>query len=467
MKKVNKMEHKPRNNRVIVIGAGPVGLAAAAHLHARGLKPVVLERGASAGHALSEWGHVRVFTPWQYVTDRAVVKLLEKSGWTHPDKAHLPTGKEIVDAYLRPAAATPELRDAITYNATVTAVSKSGLSKSSSEGRNDTPFTVHYRTADGGHQVMEAGAVIDASGTWYKPNPIGADGLPVPGEAAVADAISYGIPDMLGKDRAHYEGKKTLVLGGGHSAINVVLDILHLKDQNTDTRLVWGLRRDNLEKLLGGGLNDQLPARGALGLAAKKAIDEGALSLLAPMHIRNIARAESGLHVRIEVDGERQDLQVDRIVVAAGFRPDLDMLRELRLDLDEIVEAPTRLAPMIDPNLHSCGTVRPHGVDELSHPDKNFFIAGMKAYGRAPTFLMLTGYEQVRSIADELAGNHDLARRIELDLPETGVCSSTPQTSVSAGEQVQVGTSACCGVPETVPGGCCSTSETRQTASGD
>jgi hypothetical protein len=100
------------------------------------------------------------------------------------------------------------------------------------------------------------------------------------------------------------------------------------------------------------------------------------------------------------------------------------MLREIRLDLDDVVEAPRALAPLIDPNLHSCGTVPPHGVAELAHPEPGFFIAGMKSYGRAPTFLLATGYEQVRSIADELAGDHTSAREVQLLLPETGVCSA-------------------------------------------
>ncbi len=438
------MKDIAHENSIVVIGAGPVGLAAAAHLKAKGLKAIVLEQGSAAGHAMAEWGHVQVFTPWQYITDKAVVKLLEQSGWAHPDANHLPTGQEIVDQYLVPAASLPALKNNIIYDANVVAVSKRGLSKSSSLDRAGVPFTVHYKTAGGDHHVIEADAVIDAAGTWYTPNPIGADGLPVAGEIELGDDIAYGIPDALGADRALYEGKRTLVLGAGHSAINVALDILRLKDVNADTKLVWGLRRHNLERLLGGGINDELPARGALGIAAKKAIDEGALELFAPMSVRRIAKADGGLSVEISADGDVHTIAVDRIVAATGFRPDLEMLRELRLDIDDIVEAPTKLAPMIDPNLHSCGTVRPHGVDELSHHDKNFFIVGMKAYGRAPTFLMLTGYEQVRSIADELAGNHEAARKIELNLPETGVCNSRPQTSEPATADFAVN-GGCCG----------------------
>src|SRR5205807_6266410 len=127
---------------------------------------------------------------------------------------------------------------------------------------------------------------------------------------------------------------------------------------------------------------------------------------------------------------------IDEIVCATGFRPDLTLTRELRLDLDPAVEAPTALAPLIDPNVHSCGTVPPHGADELKHPEPDFYTVGMKSYGRAPTFLLLTGYEQVRSVVAAIAGDWESARNVELVLPETGVCS----TSNSSGESA-----ACCG----------------------
>jgi hypothetical protein len=123
-------------------------------------------------------------------------------------------------------------------------------------------------------------------------------------------------------------------------------------------------------------------------------------------------------------DGVRSLPPVDEIIATTGLRPDLAMLHELRLGLDAAVEAPSALAPLIDPNLHSCGSVPPHGVDELSHPEPGFYIVGMKSYGRAPTFLMLTGYEQVRSVAAALAGDWASARDVQLVLPETGVCST-------------------------------------------
>ena len=95
----------------------------------------------------------------------------------------------------------------------------------------------------------------------------------------------------------------------------------------------------------------------------------------------------------------------------------------MRLDLDPAVQSPRALAPLIDPNIHSCGTVRPHGAEELKQPEGNLFVIGMKSYGRAPTFLMLTGYEQARSVVAAIAGDWEAARRVELALPETGVCA--------------------------------------------
>ncbi|MEM7017472.1 MAG: FAD-dependent oxidoreductase [Pseudomonadota bacterium] len=441
--KVNMNNTSQNEDSVVVVGAGPVGLAAAAHLTMRGMNPIVLEKGTHAGAAIQQWGHVRVFTPWHYVTDSAMVELLESSGWQHPQQESIPTGSEIVNAYLKPAATY--FGDQVHYGVTVTAITKKGFSKSVSEGRNDVPYVVHYRTDDQREHVLEADVIIDATGTWSNPNPIGVNGVPVPGEQQFADKITYGIPDILDKDQASYLGRRILVLGGGHSAANVILDALKLKSEYPDTQLFCGLRSDNADRLVGGGINDDFPARGALGNAMKEALEAGDLEILAPAQVVRIDGTDTGMRVDVLVEGVERSVEVDRIIVTTGFRPDLDMLRELRLDLDDVVEAPRVLAPLIDPNLHSCGTVPAHGVDELSHDDENFFIVGMKAYGRAPTFLMKTGYEQVRSIADHLAGNYEAARRIELELLVTGVCSPSIRDASEAGTcTTGAATAACC-----------------------
>lgn len=433
---------------VVVIGAGPVGLAAAARLAERGLQPVIIEKGDRVGSAILEWGHVRVFSPWDYNVDAAARELLAREGVDAPKGNYLPTGEEIVTRYLEPLSRIPAIVSGLKLGATVTNITRLGHDLMSNESRAEAPFVVQYNDRDGEHRLF-ARAVIDASGTWSTPNPAGADGLPAPGETAASDLVAYGLPDVDGARRDLYAGKRTLVLGSGHSAINVALALLDLQARHPGTEVLWALRRDRISRLLGGGLNDQLPGRGSLGLAAKRQINEGRLKMLAPFVIERIVRSGNGLRVEATLGGRPVSENVDRIVVATGFRPDFSFLRELRLGLDPAVEATPSLAPLIDPNVHSCGTVPPHGVDELTHPETGFFIAGAKSYGRAPTFLMATGYEQVRSIVAEIAGDPVAARDVQLVLPETGVCG-VPATDTDA--------AACCGVEavsQEAETGCC------------
>lgn len=431
---------------IAVIGAGPVGLAAAAQIVSRGLAPVIFERGATVGASLLEWSHVRVFSPWQYDVDAAARSLLEAAGWDAPEETDLPTGGEIVQHYLRPLADLPQIAPHLHLGATVTSITRQGLDKVSNAGRDKAPFEIRWTDADGNEQATLARAVIDASGTWTQPNPMGIDGLPVLGERAVADRVAYGIPDVIGAERSTYAGRTTLVVGSGHSAINAALALLALQEDEPGTKVLWALRRNRIEKLLGGGLNDQLPERGALGLAAKKAIDAGRLQILAPFAATRLAATDTGVAVMGTLGQTPMTLMVDRIVVATGFRPDLRMLSELRIAIDPATEAPPSLSPLIDPNFHSCGTVPPHGVNELTQPEAGFYIVGSKSYGRAPTFLMATGYEQVRSVVAELTGDHVAARQVQLVLPETGVCNvNLPGDAVSS----------CCGGPAATTSSCC------------
>ena len=431
---------------IAVIGAGPVGLAAAAQIVTRGLEPVIFERGASVGASLREWSHVRVFSPWQYDVDAAARSLLKAADWDAPEDTDLPTGGEIVERYLRPLSELPQIAPHLHLGARVTSITRQGLDKVSNAGRDKVPFEIRWTDVDGNEQATLARAVVDASGTWTQPNPMGVDGLPVLGERAVADRVAYGIPDVLGTEQSTYAGKTTLVVGSGHSAINTALALLALQEDEPGTKVLWALRRNRIEKLLGGGLNDQLPERGALGLAAKKAIDAGRLQILAPFAATRLTPTETAVAIMGTLGQTRMTLMVDRIVVATGFRPDLGMLSELRVAIDPATEAPPSLSPLIDPNFHSCGTVPPHGVDELTQPETGFYIVGSKSYGRAPTFLMATGYEQVRSVVAELAGDHVAARQVHLVLPETGVCNvSLPGDTASS----------CCGGPAATTSSCC------------
>ena len=290
------------------------------------------------------------------------------------------------------------------------------------QARAQAPFQLHIVYADGSEALVEARAVIDASGAWRQLNPMGANGLPAIGETALRRRIAYGLPDVKGRDRGRYAGARVMVVGSGHSAINVLLDLIDLRVEYPATEIVWAMRSDNLQKVYGGGEADALEARGQLGLRIKAAVAAGALEIVAPFAITEVAEMDAGLCVRGETNGEMRGYSADELIVCTGARPDLAMLRELRLDLDPAVEATRSLAPLIDPNLHSCGTVRPHGEAELRQPEPDFYIIGMKSYGRAPTFLMATGYEQARSVVAALCGDWAAARDVRLNLPETGVC---------------------------------------------
>lgn len=435
---------------VAIIGAGPVGLAAAAHALERGLDPIVLEAGPEAGHAVRQWSHVRMFSPWEYNVDEASARLLGEAGWNTPDPQSYPTGGELVSRYLDPLATCTALRSHVRTSSRVTAISRLGFDKVKSKGREAAPFEIRYRNGKGPERLL-ADAVIDTTGTWSSPNPAGDNGLPAFGEHELAAHVAYAMPDVLGRARARYAEKTVAVLGAGHSAIGTLIDLVKLKEAAPGTNVIWLLRGDRPEKAFGGGANDTLAARGELGSTFAMLVRDGKLQVETSFGVTLITDKDGQLRIGAKSACCGRHILTDELIVATGFRPDLSMLSELRLGLDPSLDCPTALAPLIDPNEHSCGTVRPHGARELAHPEVGFYIAGMKSYGRAPTFLMLTGYEQVRSIIADIAGDKAAAERVELVLPETGVCSRSPTTDAEGccGGPAKVDASACCAADET------------------
>ncbi|MFF2330683.1 MULTISPECIES: NAD(P)-binding domain-containing protein [unclassified Streptomyces] len=426
---------------VVVIGAGPTGLAAAAHLIDRDIEPLVLEAGPTAGAAVRDWSHVRLFSTWGEVVDPAAEKLLASTGRPRPDPAAYPSGGDWVELYLQPLADV--LGGRVRLGATVTGVSRAGRDRIVDADRETQPFVVHVTHTDGREERLFARAVIDASGTWTTPGPAGGSGLPALGEKAAADRITYRVPDLKNPAvRTRYAGRRTAVIGSGASAFTALAHLADLAkaDDGAGAKAVWILRRGISGSTFGGGEADQLPARGALGLAAKAAVDEGHADAVTGFRTEAIERDADGRPVLVGEDGRRLE-PVDEVIVLTGFRPDLSFLDELRLGLDERLQAPVALAPLIDPNQHSCGTVYPHGHRELSHPEPGVYLVGMKSYGRAPTFLAMTGYEQVRSVAAAIAGDLESADRVELSLPETGVCGGTGLYDAPSAQQAEGG---CC-----------------------
>ncbi len=421
---------------VVVVGAGPVGLAAAAQLSERGLTFQVLEAGDGPAAAVRDWGHVRLFSPWRFNVDAAAARLLGDAGWVRPADDKLPTGAELAADYLQPLADLPAVKPHVRYGARVVAITRLGLDRLRTAGREAVPFLV--RLADG--EDILARAVIDASGTWGTPNVLGASGIPAHGEAGAAAFVDSALPDVLGRDRDRYAGRRTLVVGAGHSAANTLLALAELAEQVPGTGVTWAIRAVDPARSYGGQSADALPARGRLGSRLRHHVESGAIVLLSGFGVQRVTAGSDG-KVRV-YDGTRT-VVADRIVSATGFRPDHSIAAELRLDLDPVLGSTRALAPLIDPNQHSCGTVAPHGADELAHPEPGFYTIGVKSYGRAPTFLLATGYEQARSVVAALAGDWAAARDVQLDLPETGVCNGNP---VAGADTVEAGRGLATGV---------------------
>lgn len=427
---------------VAVLGAGPVGLAAAAHLLESGLKPLVLESGPAVADNLANYRHVRLFSPWEFNVDKAARRLLQQHGWTAPADDGLPTAAELVDQYLKPLANLPAIAANLKFGQRVVSVTRAGFDKVKTKGREAAPFIVRTETAEGPREFL-ASAVIDATGTWSNPNPLGANGIEAIGEVALSDRIAYGMPDVAGSERQRYAGRRVLVVGAGHSAAGTLLALAQLAEQGTGTSVVWATRSSQLTRVFGGGDADGLRARGQLGQRLKALRDSGALEMHQNFRIREIVEVDGTLRVVGALnDGTTATIEgIDRIVSGTGARPDLSLTRELRVRHDPWLESTDLLAPLIDPNEHSCGSVRPHGHRELAHPEAGYYAVGAKSYGRAPNFLMATGYEQVRSVVAALAGDMGTADDVQLELPETGVCNTRLAYDDSAAGQ----SSGCCG----------------------
>jgi hypothetical protein len=221
------------------------------------------------------------------------------------------------------------------------------------------------------------------------------------------------------------------------------------------------VRGQDLRRLFGGGANDGLPARGALGTQLQQLVADGRLEVHFGFRLHRVERENDRLRVVADDASLPAIGEVDEIIAGTGSRPDLSITRELRLRLDPLLESTDALAPLIDPNVHSCGTIRPHGHRELAHPESGFYAIGAKSYGRAPNFLMATGYEQARSVVAALAGDLAAADDVQLELPKTGVCST--DFAVPAKAPAAKG---CCGGPSKVDATACCVKDEEEKAQG-
>ncbi|URN96306.1 MAG: FAD-dependent oxidoreductase [Candidatus Pristimantibacillus lignocellulolyticus] len=409
---------------ILIVGGGPIGLAAAAQLTVRQQNFILIEAGNTIAHNVETWRHVQLFSPWKYNLDEAAKILLQEMNWNEPLEDEVPTGSQLIEQYLTPLSQHNRISPYIQTNSTVISIARMDNDRMKSMERTVQPFEVYVEN-NGKISSVVARAVIDASGTWGNPNPAKSNGVWLPSEKQLLDDIEYGIPNIA-KEKSLYAGRKIAVIGSGHSAINSLIQLCEVIKEYPDTVIYWLIRKEKVEHAYGGEEKDELMERGNLGKQIHELIDSGKVEVVNPFFVNQIERSE-----KIMIHGTWKDEVAilsgfDRVIVNTGSRPDYTMNSELRIAIDAATESVSSLANLIDPNMHSCGTVPAHGEQLLRHPEDNFYIVGSKSYGRAPTFLMATGYEQVRSITAYLCGDIEGSQQLQLELPATGVCCLNP-----------------------------------------
>ena len=430
---------------VAILGAGPIGLTAALHLMARGERAVIFEAGERPGAAIRKWGHVRMFPPWSQLMDPLARDALEATGWSPPDPDGVPTGQEFLESYLEPLAELPAVQAALRLGHEVTGVGREVADKVRGDPRAASAFelVVERRRGSAGGSLKALGlsihrrakAVLDASGAFHQPNPLGSNGLPAEGEEDAGEQVFYGIPNPTSEDHLRYAGKRVAVVGNGDTALNALLALDAVAREEPATRLTWVVRGEPIAAPEEAHAGHALPERWRLRQRAWDIVNGGRAELVRRFRVRALRWVGSTVLLQ---DGDREIGPFERVVAATGSRPDLGMLRELRLTLDPRLECPSRLAPLIDPDIHTCETVRAHGYEELRHPEPGFFVVGMKSYGRSPGFLLSTGYRQIQSVVSALVGDMAGAQVEPASNHTAGACSASTAQSASDG-----GT--CCG----------------------
>jgi len=398
----------PARNTLAIVGAGPIGLEAAAAALERGFDVHVFERGEPGAHPLA-WGHVRMFTPWRMNVGPAGARLLARHGWTAPEADERPTGAELVARLVAPLAATPELQPRIHAHAQVVQVSRRGALKGEGPGdpaRREKPFRLLVRDAGGRESYLHAFTVIDASGTYGTPACAGTGGIPARGETYLAPQLSYHCDDVRGLRREHHAGRRTLVIGGGATAATSVADLAALAAEAPGTTVAWATRAA-MPKLAGEVEPDPLPARAALAAEARALMrgENAAVTWIGGVEVDGFEYNSATHRYRVALlgaAGQRVE-EVDEVIVNTGFGPDNSLYRELQVHECYASLAPFELSAALLGSGAAGGTPPTMAAEHLSHPEPDFWILGAKAYARHNSFLLGQGYAQVEQVIERAA----------------------------------------------------------------
>lgn len=392
--------------KIAILGAGPIGLEAAARAIREGFDVVVFERGDVGAH-VSQWGHIRLFTPFGLCVGPEGKRMVREIGATLPRESVFVTGAEYRERYLLALGAAIAVRGALETDATVVTVGRERWLKSEAIGkpeRKDGGFRILWER-DGQESITGADVVLDCTGTFGHPGWMGPAGAPALGERRVSSALTRWIPDILGRDRNLYKGKKTLLVGAGQSAATSALLLAELVTGETGTSFQWYTRGSHDPPIVPIP-NDPLPERAKLtdqanAIAAdppKNCVWRNGVDIL------EVASGGSGQPFRVSArrNGEVGSDTFDRIVANVGFEPDDSLYRQLQIHECYATRGPMKMSAAIlaasGDGPADCLTLGGFGPEALVNPEPNYFILGMKSYGTNSAFLMKTGFEQVRDV---------------------------------------------------------------------
>ena len=382
------------SRHIAIIGAGPIGLEAALAARLRGFSFSIYDSGNIAD-AVQRWGHVRMFSPFAMNASKLGISVLGQLGFDVPADDAILTGAEFAKQYLIPLG---EFLGAKTKHR-VKAIARDGSCKRdhiAEPTRADTRFRLLIETSEG-EQHDFADLIFDCTGVFSQPNPLGDGGIPALGEAAMRHTIRYGIGDTA--DLSAHAGKRTLVVGGGHSASSVIVALSKLANAS----ITWINKKPGITPCMRID-NDPLPERDNLSATANELVASGQVTFIGGSTVHALHQASSCIRVILRHhDGSTSEVETDLIIAATGYRPDTSLARELHVQTCWATEGTYPLAAsLLGETGGDCLAVAGFGADTLKHPEPNYFALGMKSYGRSPDFLIRTGREQVESLLERL-----------------------------------------------------------------
>jgi 2-polyprenyl-6-methoxyphenol hydroxylase-like FAD-dependent oxidoreductase len=385
--------------RIAILGAGPIGLEAALAAADRGLPFTVYDAAHRVAGHVRDWGHVRVFTPWDLNVSERMRGALARAGVEAPRGEELPTGDQMVERLYDPVAELPAIAPRIRLGTRVHAVGRDRLLKHDEIGtgaRAQHPFRVLVTGRDGEEKVERADVVLDCTGTYGNPNALGDGGIPAPGERSFEDRIERRLP-RFEDEQQKWAGKTILLTGAGHSAQTAARELAQLAGHAFGTRVIWAVRSP--EPDWGAVAGDPLPERAALNRDAEQ-LARGESPIEARLGRVTEALSGSGDGIAVTLrNGQTEEVVVDRILALNGGVGDFTLYRQLQVHECYATCGPMNLAAaLMGASGGDCLEQESHGPDTLRNPEPGFFLLGAKSYGRNSQFLLRIGWSQVDDV---------------------------------------------------------------------